>query len=447
MKRTIVPVISLLGMLSIPSIAHSAYEKPSLWSAKWTSLGGASAAAASGSDALVFNPAGLAKSSKSELGINLAPTIAKFKGPNVSNNIQQEGESTFSPVGGLIYSRPLNEKISLGAGFYVAGGNSAEFEGINFESINSTFTKRGTNKTDLKLFEASLGLGYKVNNNLRLGAAWRIGKASAELFSSSATAGASGLAAHVQYTDLKDTNLAGFRLGAQYESDDSTWGLGLHYRSQVTYRLEGKGGGSLQLGTNLTAANGGTSTANLQTPNVQATSRLPMQLSLGSFKKFDKLTVHFQFDWTKYSVNEKIKFEGEAFKTSDGSATLNNNLPDLKNTPVIQDNSDMYAYKLGLDYMCDNGWNWRLGYALSTQVTPDNSAKSTLASPGNGHLLAIGAGKEINENWNIDFAIERAWRSGEVGNNLNPNSGNTTILQGEYESAGHTAHVTAKYLF
>jgi long-subunit fatty acid transport protein len=430
-------------LLILSFSAQAAYEKPTLWSAKWSSLGGASVMAASGSDALVFNPAGLIDGDKAELGINFSPVIAKFKGPVVANNTQAEGENTFTPSAAILYSKPLNNKITIGAGVYGAGGNSAEYKNINFSTVHANYTQAGTNKTDLKLLEASIGMGFKLNQNWSFGAAWRLGMATADFFSSSASTTA---AAHLKYKGLKDTNLTGFRFGAKYISDNKDWGIGLSYRSQVTYKLEGDGSGSMQFGTALTAANGGNSNATLSSGKVETTSRLPTQVSLGAFKKWTKLTTYFQFDWTDYSVNERIKFNGAAL-IPNAAAAVQNAVGDLTRTPVIQDGKDMYSLKLGLEYPCHETWLMRFGYALSTQVTPDNAARSTLASPGTGHLLAIGAGKSMSETWNLDFAIERAWRSGTVAANNPANSGGVNSLQGKYESAGYTAHMTTKFMF
>ena len=423
----------ILLLLGVPFLVYGAYEKPALWSAKWSSLGG-TFVVADGSDAAAFNPAGLVnggnEGSKAELGINLSPVLSKFKGPIVQNNTQEEGENVFSPSGGFVYQRDMSSKVSIGVGVYGAGGNTAKYEDLDFTVLDADLTKKGVNETDLKLIEASLGMGYKMNKNFSLGLSWRISHAKAKFLSASGSAAA---VAHIAYEDLTDTNFTGFRLGAQYLSDDKSWGLGFAYRSQLNLELEGDVSGQLQLG-----ANGAVS--NITNPGkVTAQSRFPMQASLGGFKKWKKLKTYFQVDWTQYSVNERIKFDGDVNGT-------------FTNTPVIQDNDDMYSFKVGLECGCDKGWTWRLGYALSTQVTPNNAARATLASPGTGHLLAVGAGKRFSDKWLLDFALERAWRGGDVDGNEPSNSGvaagtNTAPKKGEYESAGYSAHISAKYSF
>ena len=57
------------------------FEKAVSWSAESAAKANAVGSSVDGAEALLFNPAGLAKGAASELSINLSPTIAEFSGP------------------------------------------------------------------------------------------------------------------------------------------------------------------------------------------------------------------------------------------------------------------------------------------------------------------------------------------------------------------------------
>ncbi len=415
-----------LSMICGPMNAHAAgYEKAALWHAKWTALGGAATGAVNGSESLYFNPAGLAGGKEMlDLSANFSPTFAKFEGPLLPGESPVEGNREFKPVSAGFLRFKLTDQLGLGAGVYVSGGSAA---GSEIVAVTG-FTAKPDFATELSLVEYSLGLGYDlaaVADGLKLGLAWRALHANARFASATAVPGVGLIGVDIK--ELADTRFNGWRVGLQYAPTDSQWGLGVTYRSRVDF---------LAKSTDVSGKSeiGGTKVTTTGT-EIAALTSFPEQVAIGGY--FDPLPsllrTYLEYSFTRYAINNFVDFSGSFTARI---ATVQ--------APDIQQNwNNQHNGRIGLEYMGFEKFPIRAGYVYTSQVTPDDLALGTFASPGAGHLIALGTGTTfMGDALGVDIAGEYSFASGE-GQGVN--SLGQTIGPGKYKSNAFTGHLTVSY--
>ena len=85
----------------------------------------------------------------------------------------------------------------------------------------------------------------------------------------------------------------------------------------------------------------------------------------------------------------------------------------------------------------------RVGYALTSQVTPDNRARSTFASPGFGHSFAVGTGMDmLQDQMELNVAGEYSFASGA---GTNPNDAITA--EKDFSTKAYVLHTGVSYKF
>ncbi|RYG53886.1 hypothetical protein EON80_32260, partial [bacterium] len=272
------------------------FEKNLSWSGKYSGIGGAAVSIVEGSESLYFNPAGLAskRGENGDVSLNFSPTFVKFKGPFVTGR-QEESDKSFVPVGGLTASYQLMDRLSVGVGYYVSGGTSASFDSVNMTGAFGGFTIAPDLKSELALTELALGLGYEVLPGLRVGAAWRVLNVGGDFFFA-------GNGAYTKIEDIKDTQLGGFKVGAQYQAPEKTWGVGITFRNGVTFDADMK--------RSVVAGAGGVAVPGTAADG-KITSTFPWQASLGgNYSISDAWHVHGEFTHTDYNHNSRISYTG-----------------------------------------------------------------------------------------------------------------------------------------
>lgn len=420
--RTSNVIATLATLLFVGQAWSAGFEKSVLWSAKWSALGGSSSAAVSGSESVIFNPAGLVNGEGQDISLHVSPTMSQFKGPIATSNQEIDGEETTTYPVGLLYSYKLNDKWSFGAGYYVAAGTQAKYDNVDFSGLNAGFTNKPDFLSDIKIFELGLSAGYKVNDNLNLGLTYRYSQVEANYkFAAVSGSGLSTTVTEFDLADLKATDAASFRLGAQYMSDNKDWGVGFTYRSAVDFEAEGS--------TTITSDPVTTNPTTTKVADTTLKNSLPAQYNLdGMYMLNDNWSLYGGLTFTEYSVNEKIELEGGIVTAASISK-------------IDQKWDDQMNYRLATSYHGIENWELRGGYVLTSQVTNSDYASPTFASPGEGHTFVLGAGTHcMNEKLFYDFAVEYSMASGD--GTINSNN-----VEGEFSSAGTTVHLSAKYLF
>lgn len=412
--------LAFIGVLSLPTSALAAgFEKAQSWSAKAVAQGGAVVGSTVGADALYFNPAGLAESSvRGELSANFSPTFSKFTGANPFSTAGSIGGSSgFSPIFGLLASYKPMPKLGVGLGYYVSGGTRAKFENLDYSNYSANFDSlKPTVETSLAITEAALGAGYEVAPGFRIGFAWRLVMVDAK-FSTVSTNGTTVLR-QTTIDDIKATRWDAFKLGLQYEEPAHRWGLGANFRSGVSFTAHGE---STLLQE--TSAAGDYSTTTLGGTDLD--NAFPYQLALGGWTRATELLrVSYEYSFTHYGENRALDIRGGV------------------NTSIQQHWKNQHVIRLGGEYI-GAGLPIRFGYAFTSQVTPNDFARSTFASPGPGHSFTVGSGMILSNSIDLDGALEYAFASGKGTNT----SAAEVTTEREFKSHAYAAHLSAKVHF
>lgn len=413
----------------VGTTAHGAgFEKGVLWSGREAGYAGASLSRITSAESLYFNPAGLAGGEVSDAVLNVSPTSLKLEGPIASTTKVEETDKNFSLLGGAFARYKVLPHLGIGIGAYVAGGSKAIYEDVNLNVEDSRASYTPTIKTDLKIMEYSIGAGLEVVPGLRLGAAWRIAQVDGSF--STIKKISNTVYSYVDVEGAKQTKYDGFRLGAQYENPEHSWGVGATFRNNFNFLAEGTASGTT---TNL-AANTQTIPAGSQT---KLGTSLPWSASLGGNALVtDHLRLLAAVDMVKYSRNNQLTIQGTLGTTA------------IPNLPLNW--KDMWNYRLGAEYSALHNLDLRAGYILTSRVTSKTDARATLAPPGAGHTFTVGAGTALMDNrLGIDGALEYAFNS---GNGSETASATTTKeltggIDTEYKARSLGAHAAVSYRF
>ncbi len=393
-------------------------------------VAGAAGAAVTGSESLFFNPAGLAGGKQSDVTLNISPTFSQFRAPIGSpTGTEVYGSTQFTPPYGALASYKVNDKLGIGVGSYISGGNRAKYQDVNGQALNDY-------ETDLTLNEVSLGAGYEIMPNLRFGASYRVSMVSATLTKpNNLPAGLGGaLFGQTRFENMKQTKWDGFRAALQYGG--TGWGLGVSYRSKVSFDLSG----DVTLQTQAVGAAG--ISAGSKTSTGSLSSELPEQIAISTwFDLMTSLRGYFEYSLTHYSSVKSIGTSG-AFTSADLAAQFAS--PILTAGYIAGVNAglttawrNMHIARIGFEY---TGMTMpiRLGYALTSQVTPNENAVATFSSPGTGNDILLGTGYSFSSNLMANAALDYSFASGQ---------GSAPATVGTYGSKGYVLHLGATYLF
>lgn len=419
MKSSRYLVATLVGVMVAGNAQAAGFEKSVMWSGKEAGYAGAGMSRISGSQSLVFNPAGLAGEGNGDASLNMSPTWIKLEGSITSQNRREETDHNFSPIAGGTLSYKINENFGLGVGAYVAGGSKALYDGVD---VSAAFPAIQAFKprifTDFKVIEYSIGAGYQLSPGWRVGAAWRIAQASGG-FSTMKHMTTANLVNYISVINAKQTKYNGFRLGLQYEAPNKDWGFGASFRNGVTFAAKGIVTG--QVVSTATGANVPTSFG----PEATLGTSLPWAASIGANRQMGNFNLLGGVDFVRYSENKELQVT--ATQSVGGGA--------FSSLPNIALNwKDMWNFRVGTEYSGFDAFKLRFGYALTTPVTPVNDARATLSPPGTGHLFTIGAGTSFWDRFELDGAFEYALNSAD--GTMTPGTANSGTASASKEMIG-----------
>ncbi|MBN8539388.1 MAG: outer membrane protein transport protein [Deltaproteobacteria bacterium] len=425
--------IGLTGLMSSTADA-SGFEKSIVWGGRSSGVAGIATPYIQGADALYFNPAGLAGDKEGQtLSFNISPTQSTFKGPiNNANDTSESAAKLLTPFG-LIYGNTLNDKVGFGIGAFVSGGANANFQDVTFG--NSSY--KAEVKTDLQILEVSAGAGYKVDENLKLGLAWRVVMAQADFsFVRRAAAVSPFTTLNAKLTGLKDTQSVAFRAGAQYKVDEATE-LGLTFRSEVNFAATGK------VGVTAFSPLGGGPTVLSNDVDATAKTTLPMAVTLGAIHKLsDEWNLLGEYSWTQYSRIGEIVVESAAFSTTGNR------------TALLTDWRDQHNLRVGAEYLA-MAWPIRYGYGFTSTVTNSDYARASFTPPGPAHTLTLGTGKDFaigeqgEQALRFDAGFEYTMVSADSSNGAaaGTQTAGSDTRAGTYSVSAYAAHLGLTYAF
>jgi long-chain fatty acid transport protein len=392
--------ISLLAATQV--VLGAGYERSVIWSGKQDGVAGAGASTVHNSEAIYFNPAGLADVKGLEVSGNFSPTSVRSKAPVAADGTQITSDSLFLPAAGFTAAYQLTDGLAVGAGAFVGGGSRVKYSSVaNIETFDTDYSSQIT------MMEYSLGLGYQIVPGLKLGAAWRI------LHASGLVSLPTRLGETIHFDNLAQTKYNGFRAGAQY--DGSSWGLGFSMRSNVDFTLSG----------DLSAQSAANTTTSFGTGTIS--NSFPFAASLGGYVDLmgKQLRLIGEYTYANYSKNQQVDLTGNVGL-------------DLASTPIIQHWKDLNMGRVGAEYRGWGDWVARAGYALVGEVTPNADALPTFSSPGIGHTY-------LQNHLDVDLAVDYSFASGTVDRAET----DLTLYRhtGDYSSRAMAGHIGATYRF
>jgi long-subunit fatty acid transport protein len=199
------------------------------------------------------------------------------------------------------------------------------------------------------------------------------------------------------------------------------------YRSEITFTAEG------DQTSDVSATSGATPSPtvsaglkNALTGKSSISNLFPQQANLGGFfKASETLKVALEYSFTNYSKNKGLTIDGPGA----GPASV-----------IVQNWKNQHIGRVGFEYT-GTAMPIRAGYAITSQVTPSDRARSTFASPGKGHAIALGSSYPLMANLDLDFAGEYSFAKGKGNNDPEVAS------EAEFKSRGMVGHLSAKYRF
>jgi long-chain fatty acid transport protein len=398
----------------------SGFEKSIMFGGQSAGLAGIATPYTEGSEALYFNPAGIAHYTRGaqDVSLNVSPTRAKFKGPiNNSGDVAESDGKILYPFS-LIYARNLTDSFALALGVYTSAGSDADYKDVSFSGIKGDSQL----KTDLTVTEVALGASWRATDAWSFGAAWRMVMAQAD-FDAIERSGPAVVNVHVH--DLKDTEYTGFKLGAQYKLSDSTR-FGLTYRSQVNLHAKGTISATVHTPASSTDTAGGDATAY---------TVFPQAVTLGAQQTFgQKWKLLAEYVWTNYAKVDNIFIAGQTGTIKDPS--LSEHWNNQSNIRVAAE--------------CDH-WNWpiRFGYVWTSQVTRNELASPAFTPPGAAHTLTLGTGQKwtigqqsVVVNGGLEYTFAKGQGHGAVAG---ATSGD--VRDGDYAVNEVAAHLGVDYTF
>lgn len=415
--------LALVNATAAQQAFAAGFERSIMWGARSAGVAGIATPYITGSQAIYFNPAGLVGSEVGQdVSLNFSPAWSEFKAPINNDNAQATSETGLSPVFGVTYGNTFNERWAFGLGAYISGGNAAEYKDVAFTG----YPDRGEVKTELQVVEFAAGAGYKVNDDLKLGAAWRVLMVGADFSFLQRSPQAVGTAViNAKLTDLEDTQYTGFKLGAQYRLAENTL-LGFTYRSEVNLEVEGDA--TLTALTPLGPSPVGAGSAKAETS-------FPMAATLGIQHDLNESwRLLGEYAWTQYSVVDKIEVT----------------LPAVGRNDLQLDWADQHNLRAAGEYL-GTSWPIRFGYAWTSQVTDEAFARPTFSPPGSAHTVTLGTGQTFEMGGNplqFDVAGEYTFASADGGTaDAGATGPGTDIRKGTYEAGVYALHLGLTYAF
>jgi len=236
-------------------------------------------------------------------------------------------------------------------------------------------------KSDIKTININPSVAFKVNNQFSIGAGVSVQRIEAEL-----TSGANAAGTNVFKLKADDVGY-GFNIGATFQPAPTTR-IGLHYRSQIKYKLDGDASFSLAPQLN------GPVTADLKTP---ASASLSVVQQAGS-----NLELMADVTWTKWSNLQQL------------AVVRGTALPAI---PTLQFQwDDTWRFGLGANYKLNSQTKLRFGVALDQ--TPTNDVHRSPRLPDQDRTwVAFGVQYKPSKQGTLDFGYAHEFVKDATVNN------------------------------
>lgn len=363
-------------------------------------LGSADIAVARDSTAVNINPAGLTQLGEHRFDGYLVPFYSFGFAHSDANNDEHEIDNPFGLINGLSYAqKALRPDLTFGVGLFVSGGT-----GVTYERLTTDFGTRDEYSAVLGVTKLATAVGWKLNDQLSLGAGLNLSYSSArqKLFPRTSSA-------DPEFFGLRLDGADGFslngRVGLQYRPLPSLT-LGLSYASETEIKLED--------GT-LTRDYSAIGLGHVKYGKASVDGfALAQELGVG-------LAWQFRPGWL---------FAGEMtwldWSHALRDARLHASRPDDANAPATVDfaqplnHRDQYVIGLGLAYNWDEKTVLRAGVNIARNPIPSRTLNPVLNLTADGEL-DLGFSRKLERGWEFGTALQfQPYKSERYNNPTQP---------------------------
>ena len=329
-------------------------------------------AAASAEDAstVIFNPAGLTYLSEghslaiagtvlnrsvdfSNAGTAAMPTFA------LGNSGGDGGGTSLIPA--AYYAYAISPRLRIGVGLSPTFGNKTEYEEKFIGRFSGYFA-------EIKQININPSIAYRLNDTVSLGFGLDYARSEVEFRQMAPVAAATQRIAKLE----GDDDAWGYNLGVMFQFSPATR-LGLAYRSQVKFHLEGK-----------------QDIQGVLNRNIRAELETPDNLSLALHQRLsDRWDMLADITWTYWSSIKTITATNAT--TSAPVAALNFNF------------RDTYRVGLGANCRLNDTWKLRIGTAYDKTPVPSAADRTMTLPDADRTWLSVGARYALSPKSSLDM--------------------------------------------
>ena len=461
--------------LLLAGSAHAAVVQPFGIGSRAAGMAEAIVADTDDSFSAYYNPAGIAKVDSPIINAGASVYFAEIEVKNITVGGATlpgaDSEYTFDDMSPLVvpslgYAMPISPRMGFGVAVYAPYGLHAKGD----KDPHKYPTTRFSYEDLYKRVAVTPTLAWNLNERLRFGLGVSIGRSEMEAgrsytanpfiaapflkakntvdnpagvdpadlakaqnvvnaFGPIFMAEAPGAIYDLRLETEDDLNIS-WNAGIQYDATDRL-SFGLSYRSRTETDFEGDilfqapGGAQQKVGT------------------VKIDMDHPEQFQFGlRYEVTPKLAVSTDIVHTKWSVNERQQ-ETLNFTTPVGVPDAPGPDPDAFRKAVLagmntldgydRDWKDEFQYKFGVEYVLNDMFTLRGGYAYDPTPVPE-STFDTGWPDTNRHIFDLGAGITLSQNLSIDVALQHIrstdWRKVDESKNLNHAIGDPLVILG-----------------
>ncbi|MDR5900645.1 OmpP1/FadL family transporter [Halomonas icarae] len=267
------------------------------------------------------------------------------------------------------YAHPVNDRLAFGFGVYAPFGSKTDYED-DFQG------RYFGNYTEVTVVSAQPTVSYRFNDQWSVGAGITYNQVEGELRRQIPSVQSYDPAGDVDARVDGDDEAWGYNLGVMYRPVPETT-LGLTYRSEVEYELEGDFKAIDPMGNIVRSDNASLDLTTPETVNFSVTQQMT-----------DRLKLMFGASWSRWSKFQEIRVIGDA-------------IPVI--TDETQNYSNAWAFAVGGQYQLNPQWVLRAG--LTLDETPSNDRHRSVRIPSDDRrIFSLGAGWTPTDSLTIDFA-------------------------------------------
>lgn len=398
----------LMGVFvsALPGVAFSAgFQLFNEGSARTTALGAAMTARYDTVESAWFNPASVAMQEyKGMTGMAGMAVVMPSLQLNTATGPDPEMKNMAYSVPYAYWTMPYGDKLGFSISVNVPYGLTTEWKA---DWIGKYYAA----KTDLRCVFFTPAVSYKLTDWLSLGIGAQIARADAAL-EKSVTPKVPGLTTKMEGDDTD----YGYVLAATAKPVKD-WAVGLVYRSEVDFDIEGSAKYNLAV-------------PGFYRSDMRLPLRLPSTVSFGvSTTAVPDWTLSADVLWTGWSSYESLTFYYDQ--------TPGTGKPGVVSIPKAW--NDCYSLRLGAEYRMNPSWVLRGSYVYDRTPIEDQYRDPTLPT-NDAHLFGIGVGYTYKK-WTIDGAYTYLKLEDAVTSPITP------TLHGTYEGSANILNLSVSYKY